>query len=280
MVSLLLLVAIYLSIIFPFTGYLLNRPVAIKLGYTPDAQILKIAAGEFKPLVAEVAIVRVLFYFGTVFEKNRIVQLVEPEYANMFTTLETAVKLDPYNMDAYYFTQAIYTWEVPRVAEVNSMLEYGMKYRTWDYQLPFFAGFNAAFFLQDYTTAAIHMKRAAELSGESLFTTLAARFFYEAGNNDFGILFLETMEKGARDPKVKGIYQTRRKALQAVKMLTGALDRYRQISGRQPASIRDLVTAGIIKSIPQDPYGGEFYLDDKGMIRTTSKFAFATLQNK
>jgi len=34
------------------------------------------------------------------------------------------------------------------------------------------------------------------------------------------------------------------------------------------------VEGGILKGIPPDPYGGKFYLDKSGRVRTTSEFAF------
>lgn len=275
-----ILVGLYALTIGPFTTHLRDRPVAVKLGYTPEASILKITAGEYQPLIAESAIVRVLFYFGTLFETNRNALVVTPEFYNMFTTLQTAVKLDPYNMDPYYFVQAIYTWELGRVAEVNNMLEYGMKYRDWDYQLPFYIGFNYAYFLKDYPKAAQYMQKAAELSGFSLYANLAARYFFESGRSDFGIAFLETMEREARDPQVREIYKARREALVGVRTLEDAIEAYRQRTGAAPSKLRQLVTAGILDRIPVDPYGGEYFLDETGKVRSTSKFSSALMQEQ
>lgn len=267
------LLAVYVALIVPFSTYMKNRPVAVKLGYLPEAEALKGVAGDQRYLLAECAVVRVLFYFGTLVEKIQHKIPLQPEYFNMFKTLETSIKLDPYNMDAYYFMQAAFTWELGRARDVNRVLEYGMRHRTWDYQLPFYAGFNAAYFLHDFKSAAAYMKRAAELSGDPLYTTLAARYFYESGRSDLGTLFLETMEKGAKDRKVKAVYELRRKALQAVTLLSDAVARYKKEKGEKPASLDALVAAGILANIPQDPYGGRFYLSEDGRIRSTSKFA-------
>ncbi len=57
-------------------------------------------------------------------------------------------------MDAYYFAQAVLVWDVGQVRLANELLEYGMRYRTWDYLLPFFAGFNYSYFLKDNEKAA------------------------------------------------------------------------------------------------------------------------------
>jgi len=176
-------------------------------------------------------------------------------------------------MDTYYFMQAAFTWELGRARDVNKVLAYGMKYRTWDYQLPFYIGFNSAFFLKDYNKAAVNMKRAAELSGNQLYTTLAARYFYESGQTDLGIAFLETMEKEAKDKDVRRVYELRLNALHAVKSLENSVGKFRTMFNRLPADLNELVVSKIISNIPADPYGGKFYLDPDGKIRTTSKLA-------
>lgn len=265
----------YLLVIYPFTDYLRQRPIAVKLGYMPEAEALKLVAGDQSCLLAELAIVKVLFYYGTLVEYQKQKLKLPIEYANMFKTLQTAVKLDPYNMDAYYFAQAAFTWEVGRAREVNDMLGYGMQYRKTDYWLPFFAGFNAAYFLKDYRSAATYMKRAAELSGDPLFTSLAARYFYESGQNDLGIVFLEAMQRGAKDRQIRDVYEVRRKALLAVKKIQAAVTGYQAVHGKLPPNIAELVTKGFIDAIPPDPYGGTFYLSETGTVQTTSKFAFA-----
>lgn len=270
--ALALLIGAYALLVVPFSNYLSKRPVAVKLGFFPDARVIRITAADQINLVANYAVTRVLFYFGTLVDMDKRKVAVQPEYYNMFKTMETVVKLDPYNMDAYYFMQAAFTWELGRAQDVNRVLAYGMKYRTWDYQLPFYAGFNAAYFLKDYKTAAAYFQRAAELSGQQLFTTLSARYFYEAGETGLGIAFLDTMTKGAKDPKVRRVYELRRAALQAVQELEEGVALYRQTRGMLPSALYDLVAAGFIARVPVDPYGGSFYLDTTGRVRSTSKF--------
>lgn len=271
---LLIFILLYLLVLFPFTAYLKDRPVAVKLGYMPDAEAIRMVSGDQRYLLAEYSVVKVLFYFGTLLEKQQNNITIKPEYYNMFKTLETAVKLDPYNMDAYYFTQAAFTWEIGRASDVNRVLAYGMKYRTWDWTLPFYAAFNSAYFLREYEAAAEYMKKAADISGNPLLTNLAARYFYEVGRNDLGILFLETMERGAKDKKVKNIYALRKTALLAVQAINDAIVKFKATHGRRPVDLKELIASGHIASIPKDPYGGKFYLDDGGMVRSTSKFAF------
>jgi tetratricopeptide (TPR) repeat protein len=191
----------------------------------------------------------------------------------MFKHIENAVKIDPYNMDAYYFSQAAFTWEVGHAKDVNKVLDYGMKYRTWDYWLPFYAGFNAAYFLKDYEAAAKYMQIAAELSKSTLYTQLAARYFHEAGNAGLGLMFLETMAKGAKEENIKRAYQLRIEAFKAVRQIEDTVSGFSAQYERLPETLAVLIDAGMLSKIPKDPYGGEFYLDETGKVRTSSGFS-------
>lgn len=250
-----------------------QRPVAVKLGYTPHPQIIKMTSADHALAIAEAAVIKVLFYFGSLVEKFHENVIIRPEYPNMYRTLVTAAKLDPYNVDIYYFAQAAFTWELGRIAEVNALLEEGMKYRTWDAYLPFYIGFNHAYFNKNFTEAARYMLIAAERSGNPLYTKLAARYFYESEQTDLGVVFLKTMIEQAKDKAVKQTYQLRLDALIAIRTIEDAVEGYRVHSGTPPMRIEQLVTEGWLEKLPVDPYGGTFYLDETGRVRSTSKLA-------
>jgi tetratricopeptide (TPR) repeat protein len=268
-----LLLLAHLALLPVFAGYMAGRPVEVKLGYVPHPQMLKLTTADHQLAVAEMAVVKVLFYFGTVVQKFNENVVIRPERANMYRTLSTAVRLDPYNLDAYYFAQAAFTWEVGRVAEVNELLEWGAQHRTWDPWLPFYLGFNHAYFLKDYKAAASYMQRAAEISGNPLFARLAARYLYESDQVEFGLLFLETMIAQAKNQAVRQTYELRRDALLAIRTLEMAVVDYRRQKVQDPANLEDLVRSGVLTALPVDPYGGTFYLDEDGRVRTTSKLA-------
>jgi len=264
--------------ILPFTAFLANRPLEVKLGYLPHPQVLKILSADHGLLFAEMAVVKVLFYYGTVIGKFEENVIIRPEHANMYRTLQTATQLDPYNMDAYYFAQAAFTWELNRVSEVNSLLEHGVKYRTWDPWINFYLGFNYAYFLKDYGKAAGYLQRAGELAPENaLFTRLAARYYYESSQTPLGLTFLEAMIAEAKNEAVKKTYTTRRDALLAVLTIEKAQAVFASEIGRQPKNLQELILTDFLQQIPDDPYGGKFYLDEKKRVRTTSKLASPNL---
>jgi len=267
-----ILLCSYLVVIVPFTTSLANRPVVVKLGTMPEPEILKIASGDQRYLVAQYAVVKVLFYYGTLVEKFQQKIVLQPEYQNMYRTLQTASRLDPWNADVYYFTQAAFTWELKKIDEVNDLLRFGMRYRTWDYQLPFFAGFNNAYFRKDYAAAAPYLKKAAELSGDPLMTNLTARYFSESGHNELGLRFIEFMQRRTTDSKLISLYELRKQALLAALTVQKGVEGFARRFGKAPSRISELTEKGLLSEIPRDPYGGEFYIDEKGVVLSTSKF--------
>lgn len=269
---------VYSLLILPFTTYMRNKPIEEKLGYVPSIKLLKPLSADQKELVGASLVMKVLMYFGGAVGKAQEGRLItEPvDLQGMSRLLHGAVRLDPYNMDAYYFAQGFLTWDARQFKVANDLLDYGMQYRTWDWQLPFFAGFNHAFFLKDYARAAGYYKQAGDLSGSSLHINLAGRYMQEAGQTDLAILYLAAMEKGERNPAMKKNYQIRLQAFEEVRRIEQARDLFQQKQGSFPVSVQQLVQLGYLKHQPVDPYGGQFYLESSGKVATTSKFAFAT----
>jgi tetratricopeptide (TPR) repeat protein len=268
-----LILLAHLLLLAPFSDHMNQRPVSVKLGYIPHPQIIKVSVADHDLAVAEATVIKVLFYFGTLMDKFQEKTIIRPEYLNMYRTLLTAAQLDPYNIDNYYFAQSAFTWELGRIQEVNALLERGAQYRSWDPLLPFYIGFNYAYFLKDYTKAALYMKMAAERSGDSLYTKLAARYFYESKQTDLGMVFLEGMIAQAKDKAVKKTYTIRRDALSAILKIEDAITSFETRYDRKPADLEELLSSETLEVVPLDPYGGEFYLDENGRARSTSKLA-------
>jgi len=267
----------YALVIIPFTGYLAQRPIMEKIGYIPDYRVFRFFAADHQALAGETLVMKAMFYFGSLMDKSFNTLNSPPDYLSMYQAIHTGLKLDPYNMDAYYFAQAFMVWDVGRVKEANALLDYGMKFRTWDFMLPFFAGFNSAYFLKDYAKAAEYYKKASDLSGSELSANLAGRYLWQSGRTAQAIAYLTMMEKGAGNEAVRKSFRTRLQALQEVRRIELARDRFRDERGRVPESVEELIRSGLVSPPPRDPYGGRFYLEPDGQVATTSKFTYAAV---
>ena len=138
--------------------------------------------------------------------------------------------------------------------------------------LPFYIGFNHFYFLQENEKAAFYLMDASKRPGApSLLPQLAARLMYKANRTENAIIFLQEMIKRTDDESIRKQYETRLNALKAILFLERAATVYQDRFKKPPEKPDDLIAKNIIKEIPQDPYGGEFYIDKDGSIKTTSE---------
>ncbi|MGD8315204.1 MAG: hypothetical protein PVI17_10700, partial [Syntrophobacterales bacterium] len=119
------------------------QPPEVRLGFFPPAPVIKVLAADQYQFLSQVISLQCVFYFGSLVERREQM----PNWRKLYRALYTATRLDPYNMDSYYFAQAVLAWEAKMIPQVIELLEYGFQHRTWDFRLPYFISFNYAFFL-------------------------------------------------------------------------------------------------------------------------------------
>jgi hypothetical protein len=61
--------------------------------------------------------------------------------------------------------------------------------------------------------------------------------------------------------------------LEGIFKIETAVNKYKEKFGILPKTLKDLVQNNLLKEIPKDPYGGVYYIDKDGKVRTTSKMA-------
>lgn len=266
----------YGLVIGPFTRYMGAKPIEEKLGYVPSIKLLKPLSADHRELTAASLVMKVTMYFGGLVGNAQQGKVIaeSPDLLGMSRLLHGAVQLDPYNMDAYYFAQGFLTWDAGQFKVANGLLDYGMKFRTWDWYLPFFAGFNNAYFLKDYAKAASYYEKAGKLSGNELHINLAGRYMQESGQTEHAIGYLKAMVATSRNDTARKEFSTRLTAFEHVLTIEQARDRYQATYHQLPASLDILVSSGYLQAVPRDPYGGTFYLTQTGKVSTTSKFAY------
>ena len=242
-----------------------------KLLLLPSKEMTKVVSFGNEILAAQLIFYNSIFFVGNLERPPSLTILRE-----LYHTLDTVTYLDPYNMDGYYFANGMLSWNPSLLEPLDTLLLRGMAHRPWDWQLPFFYGFNQFYFLKKPKEAAAYFERAYQLNPKNTFLpTFIARLYYQADATKTAIAFLEEMIRTTENEKVKEFMLVRLKALQAVSLLEDAVKLYVDKYKTNPRSLEELVDRGVLKDIPFDPYGGKFYLDEKGRVRTTSKFAYA-----
>ena len=244
-----------------------------RLQYKPSYELLHFTSLDHQLILSELLFYEASFYFGSVNARKK----QKPDYLMLFNYLDTATRLNPYNIDAYYLGQAVLTWDGRMVSEMNEILERGATVRTWDFYLPFFLGFNHSYFYNNHEKAAEYIAIAARRNPRAGYlTTLASRHYYEANRTGQAIEYLKVVLEGTQNEMLRRSLVTRLEALESIAFLERAVKEFTRKTGKQPQELTDLVQSKFLKAIPPDPYGGVFYIDPAdGRIKTTSKMSFS-----
>ena len=275
-----LLVAIFIYVLL-FQGVWENREqvrASIPAGYTIPSKYSRILALGNQGLLSDFLFLKIATFVGGRSGSGEL--LNEEDWHFVTQSLIVVTDLDPYFVDPYMLAEGLLAWDAGKPDEANQLLIKGMKYRTSDWRLPFFVGFNNFYFLKDYGTASGFIMAASQLPGSPAYlATLGARLAYYGGKSKTALLFLQEMLADTDDAMMKKRLQMRLQALERAVLIEEVLDKFKVKEGRMPKELSELVTTGYLVVLPPDPYGGKWGVLKNGRVFSTSKFTNA-LQKK
>lgn len=234
---------------------------------------LKIFSGEFKGILADFMVINLSSYYGGIIIEKK--EAIEKEFDYMYRVLKSASALDPYYFDTYYFAQSILAWDGRMPDRAIEILKIGSEKRKNDWLLPFWIGFDYYYFMKDRKQVAFYFREASNRPGASdLVASMSIIADYEGGETEMAILFLEDMIKRTDDEHKRSKFLIRLDALKKIRYLEQAVENYKRKFGMVPKDLNQLISENIISQIPDDPYGGKFYIDEQGRVKTTSNLRF------
>jgi tetratricopeptide (TPR) repeat protein len=230
------------------------------LAKLPKGEYLKPALLGYHHLGADVLWLRLIQVMGK--KRNS-----EDEYEWMYHALDVLTTLDPQYAYAYYAGGVILGDLANRPDLSNLLLEKGVKANPDVWNIPFLLGYNYYFLLGDPTKGAEFIMQAARLpDGPSYLPGLATRMAAEAGSPETALAFLEARLRETQDPEMREFLANRMKEViieRDLRQLENAVEAYRTQHQALPATLTDLVTAGTLPNLPEEPFGGEYRLDPK-----------------
>jgi len=246
-------------------------PTDEEQSFVLPSALIKMAALEFRGLASDVYFLNSMVFIGTTQQRKEKPRVKEWEWQWWTKMLDTATDLDPYFFDPYYYANAFLPWDAGRVEEANRLLEKGSRYRDWDWMLPFYIGFNNFFFLQNDSTAANFLMEASRRpGGDPTLASIASRLAYKENRTETAIYFLEDIARRTDDNNLKESYEKRVSALRSIDNLEKAVSFFKKKFGRTPVNIEELLRKNIVSRLPHDPYGGNYFVDKDGKVRSTT----------
>ena len=235
-----------------------ERRGAKELLYLPNGKYLKAMSLGHAPLVADVLYLWAIQYYSDYDREDRY-RYVEHVFGNVIG------ELDPAYTDPCWLGAIILTTEAHDVDGGLRLLDQGFERNPTAWILPFLAGWECER-VRRFEQAAVYFDRAAKAPGAppQLFR-LKAGMTARTGNLHEAIArWKDVLDDPRNDAGARTIAarQIRTLTVQAdTKDLDAAIAVYRERNGRAPLRLVDLVRAGILPSIPQDPDGQDYVYD-------------------
>lgn len=232
----------------------------------PSADALRLISLGYPQLTADYYWLRAISHFGDG-------RMHKAHYPNLEPLLRRVVALDPYFASAYIFAGTVLTLKGMDSNAAMELLEQGEHRRPDVWRIPWLAGFNAYYVLNDYAHAAQALGRAARYPGVPPFVgALATRLSAEAGEPEVGLQLVDAMLATVHEPSLVEQYQARRRLLELelhLKWLNIASQRYHARLGRWPTTLEELTQVGL-RTLPTEPLGGSYRVNpETGAITST-----------
>jgi hypothetical protein len=164
-------------------------------------------------------------------------------------------QLNPCHEDNYYLGNALLSWG-GAVHEGAELLRRATECRFWDEYPPFFSAITHYFFDKDITEAQRNLEIAARRAtgNAAAYRKLAVMIGAEELDDDqLALDYLRQQRDHAADPKLRQMLDKRVIRLEGLILLREAQQRYVQLSGRALESPEQLLTSGLLESLPPDP---------------------------
>lgn len=126
-------------------------------------------------------------------------------------------------------------------------------------------GFYTYLFLRDHSRAAEILLEAAKIPGAPFWLeSMAGNFLAKGGERKTARLIWQAMYERAEAGIIKDnaeINLSRLDALDLRDQLQARVEAFRQETGSPPRELRELVSAGLLRTVPTDPTGEDFYYE-------------------
>lgn len=232
--------------------------------------VAKVVSLEFSGAASDYLMLQTLTFLGEKLINKE--SLSKEQWYLVYKALDQVTWLDQRFLDPYVLAAMTLPWEAGMVRETNELLEKIIKIRPDDHRPFLFLWYNYFYFLKDPATAAGYLERAARIPGApDYYANLAARSSFYGKKTTAGIIFLKEIVQETNDPSRKKFLLLRLEALEKISFLEQKIQDYKKLHNSLPESLEQLVETGLIDKIPNDPYGGVFYIVDKEQVYSTSK---------
>lgn len=231
-----------------------------------SGKLLRKLSLGYDSLLADIYWTRTVQYNGGVLERG------ESDFSLLAPLLDVTTDLDPRLDVAYQFGAIFLSEKVPagagRPDQAIALERKGIALNPSNWRLYYNLGFVYYWYLRDYKQAAQTFWEGSQIPGAMPWmAAMAAHIAESGGSKDTSRFMWAQILESTKDATVRANALAHLQALRAVDdldLLKNVVEAYKKRTGRPPATVQDLVNAGLLLSVPQDPGGFPYVLDSNG----------------
>lgn len=245
-----------------------DKPLVETIESYPEPDFAKVMFLGLNAFTADLLFTKAQYYYGSHYIKDRTYPLLEQ-------MVKVIIALNPDLKFMIKFAEAaISSMMTPEAIEsANSLLKLGHEIYPEDYEFVFNQGYNYYLYLGEMEKAYPLMYEGSRMKGapENLFW-LVSRVATAGGGYKLGYEYTKEKLKAAKDRNMIDQLEKELQHFSNLIMLTETAEKYMQQTGKIPdRKMNDVLKAGLIRKIPDDMFGGEYYFDEKDRkVKTTS----------
>ncbi|HYD54523.1 MAG TPA: hypothetical protein VEA99_17955 [Gemmatimonadaceae bacterium] len=242
-----------------------NRPFDVHL--VPRGDALRLASPGIRLSLSHWYWIQLVQYVGEHRARQR-------GFQKLFPLADLVTELDPNHGYAYQSAGIVLSGE-GRLEESDRILKKGIEKGPKWWSFPLYIAFNHYFYRGDYDEGARWAEVAARTPGASSnLSHLALALKVKSGSPEAAVRFLEEMLQVAKDDTTRAALEEQYKLALLQRdfaVLDRAVEQFRERVGRPPFFLHELVSGGLLASIPaHDPFGGVYELRE-GRVHATGK---------
>jgi hypothetical protein len=246
--------------------------------YMPSGKSVKRMSLGYSSLLADIYWTRAVQYFGDKLNQRSM------RYDLLYPLLDITTDLDPHLIVAYEFGSLFLSQPPPDGAgqpeKAVALVEKGLRENPSYWRLYFTLGFIHYLDRRDYKAAGEAFLKGSEVPGAlPWMKVMAARMAEHGDDRSTAVYLWRAVYDTSIDPQVKETaiqHLTSLRAEADIEQLEQRVKIYRERTGMLPSRWLDMVRAGILPGLPQDPNGAEYKLLPNGTVdvQDPSKYRF------
>jgi tetratricopeptide (TPR) repeat protein len=246
-----------------------------------SGKVLKVMSLEYAPLLADLYWTRVVQYYGDKAVRH------DANLELLWPLLDVTTTLDPNLLVAYRFGSMFLSESAPRGAGrpdlAIELIQRGIHANPDYWRFYQDLGFIYYFELRDYDKAgAAFLEGSKNPQAMPWMKVLAAKVSEQGDNQETSTFLWNDIYTTTTDPQMKENALTHLQLLKAdgdCKAIDALSSDYEKKMSRKPASMQELVSAGLLQGAPAAPDGYAYVLDGEGKAQLNPQSPLAKKKN-